>query len=76
MQSAEETRALIRQLTTAGFRPISKYKYIVPQLSKCYHLSCWMDLQENSIAFQVMKSFIEVINSGVRLVLGIFGKNA
>ena len=27
--------ALVKQLTTAGFRPISKYEYIVPQLSKC-----------------------------------------
>jgi len=28
-------RALVRQLTTAGFRPKSKYEYIVPQLSNC-----------------------------------------
>jgi len=28
-------RALVRQLTTAGFRPISKYEYIVPWLWKC-----------------------------------------
>ena len=27
--------ALVRQLTTAGFRPKSKYEYIVPRLSKC-----------------------------------------
>jgi len=27
--------ALARKPTTAGFRPISKYKYIVPQLSTC-----------------------------------------
>jgi len=27
--------ALVRQLATAGFRPKLKYKYIVPQLSKC-----------------------------------------
>jgi len=26
--------ALLRQLTTADFRPISKYKYSVPRLSK------------------------------------------
>jgi len=26
--------ALVRQLTIAGFRPISKYNYIVPRLSK------------------------------------------
>jgi len=28
-------RALVRQLTTAGFRPKLKYEYIVPQLLKC-----------------------------------------
>jgi len=28
-------RALVRQLTTAGFWPKSKYEYIVPWLSKC-----------------------------------------
>ena len=27
--------ALVRQLTTAGFRPISKYEYIAPWLSLC-----------------------------------------
>jgi len=27
--------AMVRQMTTAGFRPISKYEYIVPWLSKC-----------------------------------------
>jgi len=26
---------LVRQLTTVGFRPISKYEYIVSKLSKC-----------------------------------------
>jgi len=26
--------ALVRQLATAGFRPISKYEYIVPQSVK------------------------------------------
>ena len=31
--------ALVRQLTTAGFRPISKYEHIIPCLSKCYWLS-------------------------------------
>jgi len=29
---------LLRQLTTAGFRLISKYEYIVPQLSKCQRI--------------------------------------
>jgi len=27
--------ALVRQLTTAGFRPKLKYEYIAPRLSKC-----------------------------------------
>jgi len=31
--------ALVRQLTTAGIRPILKYEYIVPWFSKCYWLS-------------------------------------
>jgi len=33
-QSAGGAMALVRQLATAGFRPISKYEYIVPWLSK------------------------------------------
>jgi len=28
--------ALVRQPKTAGFRPISKYEYIVPRLSRCW----------------------------------------
>jgi len=28
--------ALVRQLTIADFRPISRYEYIIPRLSKCY----------------------------------------
>jgi len=27
--------ALVRQPTTASFRPISNYEYIIPRLSKC-----------------------------------------
>jgi len=27
--------ALVRQLKTAGFRPISRYEYVVHQLSRC-----------------------------------------
>jgi len=27
--------AMVRQLATAGFRPMSKYEYIIPRLSKC-----------------------------------------
>ena len=34
---------LVSQLTTAGFRPISKYKYIVPWLSKVLILSVAYD---------------------------------
>jgi len=30
------TMALVRQLTTAGFKPISKYESIVRQLSKVF----------------------------------------
>jgi len=33
-QSCGGARALVRQPTTVGFRPISKYEYI-PWLSKC-----------------------------------------
>jgi len=36
--------ALVRQLTTVGFRPKSKYEYIVPRLSKCsepWFKGCW-----------------------------------
>jgi len=34
-QIGRGARALVRQLTTAGFRPKSKYEYIVSRLSKC-----------------------------------------
>jgi len=27
--------ALVKQPKTAGFKPISKYEYIVPRLSRC-----------------------------------------
>ena len=33
--------ALVRQLTTAGFRPISKYEYIVARLLKCEKKLNW-----------------------------------
>jgi len=34
-----EAMTLVKQMTTAGLGPISKYEYIVPQLSKCYLIS-------------------------------------
>jgi len=31
--------ALVRQSTIAGFRPISKYEYFVPWISKCLYVN-------------------------------------
>jgi len=49
---------LVRQLTTAGFRLISKYKYIVPRLSKCYG-----DLVEKRLRTTVLIQVLELVNN-------------
>jgi len=53
---------LVRQPTTAGFRPISKYKYIVPPALKVLNtliLMCDANNQtkERNLAWQVSNEF-------------------
>jgi len=38
---AENAMLLVRQPKTAGFRPNSRYEYIIHWLSRCYEIQAW-----------------------------------